>query len=77
MEYVAERVSSSCIKYICSTLLSTERKKNVEEINKIIFDRNSKNSTNLDDTELKVKYHFQLNVLEFSKINILLLFSLY
>lgn len=52
VEYVAERVSSSCIKYTCSTLLSAERKKNIEEINKFIS--HSKNSNNVDDIELKV-----------------------
>lgn len=71
MEYVAERVASSCVKHICSTLLQSVRKQGAKHVSQLISTStvlstmNSESKTSVKQlkvclTNMFSLYHFRI-----------------
>jgi hypothetical protein len=64
VEYVAERVASSCVKHMCSTLLQSVRKQGAKDVSQLISTSsvmstmNSKSETSVKQLKVRLTNKF-------------------
>jgi hypothetical protein len=72
VEYVAERVASSCVKHMCSTLLQSVRKQGAKDVSQlistgtVISTMNSESETSMKELKVRLTnkflvYNFRLD----------------